>query len=191
VLAGTAAAEAAAGADPGDFGFCGARPDASDAEGMEYLAPRSYVNASVALRDNWDVAGLTPAEGVALAARPRSAAYYRLLGYSGSWGGSPGELSNAYFSALLAGDWRPARSAAGRDEFVDASGGGGVMGPDDVAILADAELRAIAAGYAVDNGRFLAAYAAAWTKAMNADRLDGPASNACDGDEPAPSVASS
>jgi hypothetical protein len=47
--------------------FCGGRSDALDGKGTAILAPRSYVNASVALADNAKVMGLIPREYVALA----------------------------------------------------------------------------------------------------------------------------
>jgi catalase (peroxidase I) len=70
VLAGTTAldqAAADAGSSAVDFRFCGGRSDAADGRGTEVLAPRSYVNASVALADNAKVMGLTPRESAALA----------------------------------------------------------------------------------------------------------------------------
>jgi L-ascorbate peroxidase len=72
VLAGTTALDQAA-ADAGspaiEFKFCGGRTDALDGKGTDVLAPRSYVNSSVALADNAKVMGLTPREAVALAGR--------------------------------------------------------------------------------------------------------------------------
>lgn len=49
VLAGTAANEAAAGG-AADFAFCPGRSDALDGKGTEFLAPRKYVNATVAFK---------------------------------------------------------------------------------------------------------------------------------------------
>jgi hypothetical protein len=66
VIAGTTALDDAS-PDDIEFGICGGRSDALDGEGTAKLAPRSYVNASVALKDNAKVMGLTPREYVALA----------------------------------------------------------------------------------------------------------------------------
>ena len=100
VLAGSAANEAAAGGGAA-FPFCGGRTDASDGANTEHLKPRDYVNASVALKDNAKVAGLTLEEAVALEGRLRGDAQMRAAGYSGGWGGPADRLSNAYFKALL------------------------------------------------------------------------------------------
>jgi catalase (peroxidase I) len=43
----------------------------------------------------------------------------------------------------------------------------------------DPKLSAIAKEYAADNAKFLKAFAAAWTKLMNADRFKGPAGSVC------------
>ena len=64
------------------------------------------------------------------------------------------------------------------------------MTPEDLAIRDDEDLAQIARRYAADEAAFVAAFGAAWNKVMNADRFDGPASNACD-QKPAPSVAAS
>jgi catalase-peroxidase len=63
--------------------FCGGRVDASDAAGTSILAPRTYIPALVSVRDDFQVKGLTPEQGVALAAR--------------------GSLSNQYFQDLMDG----------------------------------------------------------------------------------------
>jgi catalase-peroxidase len=189
ILAGTAALEAASGADPGSFGFCPARVDAPEADpSLDVLAPRTYVNASVAVRDGFAVAGFTPAEGVALAGRPRSAAYIKGQGYSGTWGGAPGAFDNGYFKTLLGETWVESKSASGKAEFKAEGKGDIIMTPEDLAIRDDPELVKIAKGYAEDGAAFLKAFSAAWTKLVNADRFDGPAGNVCD-DKPAPSLA--
>jgi catalase-peroxidase len=181
VLAGTAANEAAGG---GPTPFCGGRTDAADGAGVAALAPRQYVNASVAVRDNAKVAGLTPEEAVALAGRLRSAEHQKRLGYSGTWAGASGDakLSNAYFKALLGENWQASKSAAGQAEF-KAAGKPLYMTPEDLAIKADPQLAAIAKAYADDNAKFVAAFGGAWAKLMNADRFKGPAGSVCGGAE--------
>lgn len=76
VLAGTVAVEQAGGgigssSSGGVFKFCSGRTDASNADGTAHLAPRSYISADIAFRDNSVVQGLTGREAVVLAARPR------------------------------------------------------------------------------------------------------------------------
>ena len=177
VLAGTVATENAAGA-PGSYKFCPARSDATGPDDMTYLAPRNYSTPEIAFKDNLKVQGLTPAEGVALAARLRSPAQQKLLGYSGSWTSNPSQLSNEYFKVLLSNEWKPVKSASGLPEF-KADGKALYLTPSDLAIKNVPELNAIAKGYAADNAAFLKAFASAWTKVMNADRFKGPAGSAC------------
>jgi catalase (peroxidase I) len=97
VLAGTAAQEAAAGPGAPAFPFCGGRTDAADGANTDHLAPRKYVNATVAVIDNIKVSGLTPAEAVALAGQLRSPAAQKAQGYSSSRADSAGKLSNEFF----------------------------------------------------------------------------------------------
>ncbi|KAI8473491.1 MAG: putative catalase-peroxidase [Monoraphidium minutum] len=181
VLAGTAAAEAAAGpaAPPGAFAFCGGRTDAKSAAGTEALAPRNYSTPVIAFKDNAKVAGLTLPEAVALAAAPRSAGQQKRRGYSGAWGGGAAQLSNGYFKTLMGSEWAKAKSAGGKEEYAAKGKNDVFMMPSDLAIRNDAELSAIAKGYAADNSKFVKAFAAAWTKMMNADRFKGPVGSAC------------
>jgi catalase (peroxidase I) len=187
VLAGTTANEQGAAAPKDAFSFCPGRTDApANGPSTAHLEPRKYINNTVAFKDNAAVRGLTLREAVALAGGLRSDAQLKRAGYSGAWGAAAaGPLSNAFFKALLDNNWSKAKSAAGREEYHTRArllgGAGGTMTPDDVAIKQDPELAAIAKEYAADNAKFLAAYAAAWTKAMNADRFDGPAGNQCSG----------
>jgi catalase (peroxidase I) len=71
VLAGQTAIEAAGGEA---MAFCGGRVDAKDGTGSEILAPRYYTPPVVSVRDDMQVKGLTPEEGVALYARPTEGA---------------------------------------------------------------------------------------------------------------------
>jgi catalase (peroxidase I) len=205
VLAGTIAAEQAAGgagSTAAPWSFCPGRSDAPDAAGTDYLAPRTYPKVETAVVDNARVMGLSAGEAVALAARPRPAAYAKALGLSGTYlpAGAPATLSNAYFRLLLGLPWQPVNGssqvrASGRGAAAilaaqgpdgvaaeaGAAGAGGdvFMSAADMAIKDDATLAAVAREYAADNAKFLRAHAAAWTKLMNADRFDGPAANAC------------
>jgi catalase-peroxidase len=64
---------------------------------------------------------------------------------------------------------------------VEAGGGAKVyMTPADLAIKGDVTLAGIAREYAGSNDRFLKDFAAAWTRAMNADRFKGPLGNECE-----------
>lgn len=191
VLAGTVALEHAAGAPAADagFSFCGGRSDADGDDGMHYLAPRNYSSPVIAFRDNAKVMGLSLGEAVALAARPRSPKLVALQGGSGSWDPTPAGFSNAYFSTLLGNDWAPSKT--GDDGSVteysaSVDGKELYMLPGDLVIKTEPDLAGIAQGYASDNAAFLRAFAAAWTKVMNADRFKGPAGNVCD--EPAPAA---
>jgi hypothetical protein len=83
VLAGQTAVEAAGGTA---MQFCAGRTDAFDAAGSAKLEPRYYVPAVISIRDNMQVKGLKPQEGVALCARPSA----------------DGTLSNKYFEDLKA-----------------------------------------------------------------------------------------
>ncbi|CAB9513450.1 Catalase-peroxidase [Seminavis robusta] len=67
VLAGHTAIEAAGGKM---MPFCGGRVDAIDGSGSVDLAPRYYTPAVVSIRDDMQVKGLSPQEGVALFAKP-------------------------------------------------------------------------------------------------------------------------
>jgi len=68
--------------------FWAGRVDAFDAAGSDILEPRVYEPVVVSVRDDMQVKGLKPAEGVALYARPRT----------------DGILSNDYFVNLKAGE---------------------------------------------------------------------------------------
>jgi len=201
VLAGTIAVEQAAGVKPGagqivgsPFEFCPGRTDAADANGTDHLSPRNYKTPMIAVKDNPVVQGLTPREAVVLAAKPRSPAQMKARGYSaGSWTTNPAQLSNEYFKVLMGLDWQNA-TAAGYEYRAPVTAAAALLGkattkdmegrllyltPQDIAIKQDPELAAIAKEYAADNNLFLKDFAAAWNKAMNVDRFDGPLGNVC------------
>lgn len=164
------------------FSFCPKRSDAAvvGPEPLDYLAPRSYKSAHIAFRDNAKVAGLTPHEAVVLSARPRSPSQQRRLGFSGSWDPQPSQLSNKYFKLLLEQDWKESKAPSGEVEYSATVDGQEVyMTPADLAIKQHGPWKAIAEGYAADDALFVRAFAAAWTKVMNADRFKGPAGSLC------------
>lgn len=127
----------------------------------------------------------------------RSPAAQKQAGYSGSYvTDSQHKLSNTYFKVLLSNTWKAQKSAAGKPEFRAAAPSGAktpntkiqteqgaqsyvYMTPTDLVIREDPALAAIAKEYAGDEARFVKDFAAAWTKAMNADRFQGPVGNVC------------
>jgi catalase (peroxidase I) len=125
------------------------------------------------------------------------------MGYTGSWTQDTPRLSNDYFKVLLNLDWKPSSQAkrglgfqfeapaqaaasilgkASPSVSVEKGGGGSsvYMTPADLVIKKDATLAVIAQEYAGSNDKFLQDFAAAWTKAMNADRFKGPLGNECE-----------
>ena len=185
VLAGTAALEdavpiAVKGAVL-KFEFCGGRSDAVDGAASEVLGARNYSSVLIAVKDNMKVTGLTPAEGVALAGLLRSPSQQKRLGFSGSWNSDdPSKLSNKYFKVLLENEWEKVVSAAGEEEYKAKGKEGVYMMPSDLALTWDPAFAAVAEVYAGDDRVFLEAFAAAWTKMMNADRFKGPVGSVCD-----------
>jgi catalase (peroxidase I) len=129
---------------------------------------------------------------------PCSVNALKAMGYSGSWTLEPSRLSNDFYKVLLNLDWKPssqaktaqfeapaqaAASVLGKAANVVVEAGGGAsiyMTPADLAIKGDTTLAGIAREYVGSNDRFLQDFAAAWTKAMNADRFKGPLGNECE-----------
>lgn len=122
-----------------------------------------------------------------------SPAHQKLMGFSGSYQQSA-KLSNDYFKLLMGLDWTktntsgkveytaPASAAAkllGAPSTKDLEGRNVNMTPSDMVIKQDPQLAAVAKEYAADNDLFIKEFASAWTKAMNADRFDGPVGNVC------------
>lgn len=158
VLAGQVAIEAA-----GDvkLEFCEGRVDAVDGSGSDYLAPRFYTPAVASVRDDIQVKGLTPMEGVSLYARPSSTSSNAGDNFTAAElarSATPNALSNVYFTHLLVGD-------GDFDEY-------------EVALLEE-EFLPIVQQFADDEAKFLEVFTTAWTKMMVADRFDGPVRNVC------------
>mmetsp|Transcript_24497 Transcript_24497/g.64636 ORF Transcript_24497/g.64636 Transcript_24497/m.64636 type:complete len:704 (-) Transcript_24497:138-2249(-) len=189
VLAGTVAAEEA-GAPP--MRFCGGRSDAVDGAGSEALQPKSYAGSNVTaaelrsqiveLKNQIRVMGLSYREFAALHGGGRSLG--ELHGEGGGFDGArtsdPTRLSSGYFGMLLAEEWEVYQVPGNGTWQYKAKGKDLLMLGVDLLFRYDAELLAIAQGYASDNGLFLRDFAAAWTKLMNADRFKGPTGNVCD-----------
>jgi catalase (peroxidase I) len=87
-----------------ELSFCGGSVDADNADGSEVLAPRVYSTPLITVEDDFQVKGLTPEEGVALASREAvGSQYYKDLIAAG--GGNGGEFSD-YELALLEDEFR-------------------------------------------------------------------------------------
>jgi len=150
VLAGNIAVESAGGKK---MKFCGGRTDASDGKGSEFLAPRKYEPATVSVRDDMEVKGLSARQMVALAGRPSD------MG---------DEMSNNFFKMLLL-----------ETEDMAASSRSAKFAAEHFALVKDPEFKAIVQEYADDEEIFLDEFASAWTYIMTADRYAGPTTNAC------------
>jgi len=185
VLAGQVALE---NADP-DFSlsFCSGRGDARNGDKAVGLQPRSYITDPILSSvDTMRVMGLTPEEYVALEGRPRSPAYMKKLGYSGSWTTDPSQLNNEYFITLLNNTWKLVGSQTDKvgekptttQEYKAVNDDLYITGLD-LAILHNPMFKRIAENFAHSNELFLHSFAHAWTKVMNADRFDGPWGNLC------------
>jgi len=164
-----------------DLSFCGARTDASDGTGSNFLPPNGNYSASFfdnqleMLRLN-----LTAAEFVALSAKPRSPAQMGRQGYFGSWTTDPSVSSNQYFITLLTEIWKPyIVPGTGKSQW-KAQGKELFMVTSDLNIKWETTFLAYAQEFAANNNYFLDTFARAWTKVMNIDRFDGPGGNYCD-----------
>jgi len=164
--------------------FCPGRGDATDGTRASGLQPRSYITDPIrSAVDNMRVMGFTPEEFVALAGRPRSPAYMKGLGYSGSWMVNVDHFGNDYFVTLLNHTWvvsngQNATRPTTTQEYKAADADLYITGAD-LAILASPMYRSIAENFAHSNDLFLHHFAFAWAKLMNADRFNGPWGNLC------------
>ncbi|KAI9330583.1 heme peroxidase [Zopfochytrium polystomum] len=131
------------------------------------LLPRSYIaDPIVALRDDWRVKGLTVRQGVALAGRPRSATHQVATGFSGSYGGDPSTVSNELFKVLLSETWTRTQV---QGEYAAVGKSGVFVTAADLAMVWDAEAKAVVQEFAASQKAFLEAFADAWTTLVNAD----------------------
>ena len=194
VVAGTVALEDASGQK---LPFCPGRTDAKDGAASAPLTAYANYNAT-AFDFKWKakMLGLSNKEMVALAARPRSAKQMQRLGYKGAWSAdqgaaAPEKVSNAYFTALLNGEWVEgpvdAKDAKAKKTF-KAKDQDLYMTPTDMLIKNDAELVTFAQEYANDNAGFLKDFTEAWNKVMINDRFEGPNGNVCQGEMEVPAI---
>ena len=150
--------------------FLGGRTDGVSGEGDESLAPReNYPSVVAKVLDNIRILGVSQAEAVALAGRPRSVEQQKVLGYSGSYSRNSATLSNEYFQILLAKKW----SRTSADEFrAEGKGENYYMMATDVALLEAPELKKLVEQFAKDEVLFKRVFASAWAKAMTADHFN-------------------
>ncbi|CAM9245727.1 unnamed protein product [Ectocarpus sp. 6 AP-2014] len=164
--------------------YCKGRVDAARDDPnnslLSVLEPtREYDGVIVGVRDRMKIAGLSVAQMVALAGRPRSSSFMTGLGYSGSYTEDDAVLSNTLYTLLLTEDWEEVPGMDGRE--YQAVGKSGVYVLDtDLALVWDPEFKAQSILYAQDNDYFRDEFGSAWTALMNADRFDGPTGSTCD-----------
>eukprot|EP00924_Labyrinthula_sp_SR-Ha-C_P004967 maker-scaffold_1-snap-gene-17.3-mRNA-1 protein AED:0.01 eAED:0.01 QI:45/1/1/1/1/1/3/75/707 len=190
VFAGMAALESIAETDL-QFVFCPGRKDAENGNVSENLEMYQFESSLVQISREVRLMDVGVSGYVALAGRPRSAAYMKSLGYTGSYEGAE-NLDNMFYTLLYeeALDWQ-ATGVTGvlGDEYVDSNGTNFITGRD-YALLLRPEFRAAVITFSFDNNAFLQEFTSSWTKLMNADRYSGPVGNVCeDGLVPLVSVA--
>ena len=196
VIAANVAIEAAGGRP---MVFCGGRTDASDGLGSEYLAPILSGNASDSAAMVSEAAlrlGMTSTEWVALNGGGHSLGrmHSDRSGFaSGAWTSDWTALNNGYFVELIAAQWTPVtESTSGYVSYgansTRAPGTPLRMLQTDMLLKWNPEYLAIAEEFAADNGAFLDAFAAAWTKLVNADRFEGASGSVCAQPAAAPAI---
>jgi len=189
VLAGTLAVEAAAGGALNSLAFCGGRSDAA-AESDPGWAPflksgltGGMADSGAALLDRIELWGLEPREFVALSgAHSMGSMHEGTSGYNGTWVSPQAGLSSTYFQNLMDLTWAEVAAPGGGRYYVAALSPGGAAAHalhSDLLLRFTPELATHALEFAGDQSAFLAAFGAAWTKVMNADRFDGPTGTRC------------
>ena len=195
VLAGNAAVEKAA-ADAGhsvSVAFAAGRTDATqemtDVESFDVMEPiadgfRNYekatysVTAEELLLDRAQLLTLTAPEMTALVGGMRALGATFDGSSLGVFTDRAGQLTNDWYVNLLdmATEWKPSNADETRFDGIDRASGAKKWEASrvDLAFGSNSVLRALAEVYAQsDNeGKFVADFAAAWAKVMNADRFD-------------------
>ena len=87
--------------------------------------------------------------------------------------------SGTYFRTLLAGVWSPVTGDFENPLEALYTRNGYVVRAEELAIVWDPELKAIAQEYESDPEVFKRELVAAWVSLMNADRFDGPSGSVC------------
>ena len=194
VLGGTTAVESAAKAVGHDItvGFTAGRGDASaeqtDAESFAVLEPeadgfRNYqrteyaVSAEAMLVDKAQLLGLSAPEMTVLVGGMRALGASAGGSAHGVLTSRPGQLTNDFFVNLLdmGTEWKPSGTSGLYEGKDRASGQVKWTGTRvDLVFGSNSQLRALAEVYAQADagGKFVRDFAAAWTKVMNADRVD-------------------
>ncbi|CAM9577557.1 unnamed protein product [Ectocarpus fasciculatus] len=167
-----------------NLSYCKGRVDAEEDDPNHYLLDvleptREYDGVIVGVRDRMKIAGLSVAQMVALAGRPRSSHIMNALGYSGSYTDDDAVLSNTLYTLMLTETWEEVDGMDGT-EYQAADKSGVYVLATDLALVWDPEFKAQSILYAQDNDYFLEQFGSAWTALMNADRFDGPTGNVCD-----------
>jgi hypothetical protein len=159
--------------------FCPGRSDALDGAGSAFLqvpAALLYSATQTQIEQGMRMSGLNWTETVALYGRPRSPVLLNLHGLK-PLALATDDLNGKYFRVLIhgwdKGGWRRAGSQYRlwrQEVYATVS---------DLSMLSDEDLLPIAQQFAVDEGYFRRAFAAAWTKLVSLDRFNGPTGNLC------------
>lgn len=177
VIAGSAALEDMGGRE---VQICPGRSDATAeeaAEGSEYLDPTIYLNPEFAtasdIKKSMLIMGFTAREMTVLngGGHAIGKAHSSKSGFEGPWTHAPTMLSNGFFQALWDNEWVETQSPMNRTQFTDAATGTLMMLHTDLEFREDPEFRKFVKEYKEDNDLFLADFAAAWEKLINADRF--------------------
>ncbi|KAJ3027268.1 UNVERIFIED_CONTAM: hypothetical protein HDU68_004133 [Siphonaria sp. JEL0065] len=163
----TAGATALSSAGVSGIKFSFGRSDALDGSQSNSFPLRNYyINADAQVVDDAAVRGLTAHQAVALAGRPRSLVQQKRRGVQGSYAPVSNTLSNEYYQILLRETWVP---VAGTKLLTAKSNSSLVALDTDVALLNNAEFKAVVQEFAQNQTFFLASFAEAWSYLINAD----------------------
>jgi catalase (peroxidase I) len=166
--------------------FCPGRVDASEGGSAHLNAPLNDAATDAnnqMVRQRLDLLNLSVREWVALSARMRSRTLMNLRGYgSNSWSTTGASvLSNQYFASMLKYNWVNDTSTGKFQYRASDSQTPIFITPADHNLIAAGQndYAGVVQEYSFDNSAFLADFASAWQKLMNADRFDGPTRNLC------------
>jgi len=177
IIAGTAALEDMGGRE---VRVCPGRSDATAEEaavGSMYLDPTIYLNPEFAnasdLKKSMSIMGFTAKEMTVLngGGHAIGKAHASKSGFEGPWTHEPTTLSNEFFKVLWNNDWVETLSPMNRTQFTDKATGTLMMLHTDLEFKTDPEFKSFVEQYKEDNALFLADFAAAWEKLINADRF--------------------
>jgi len=159
--------------------FCPGRTDATNGDGLQYVQPKNFLNASLGqMRFDEDLLGFNDTETVTLSARLRSAILNVANGFEGTWSTNPKLLSNQYFKTLKAETWEAYNVTGSGYRQYKARGKNLYMFSNDLNLL-DSQYKPLVDAFASDNNLFTLYFRSVWTKLMNIDRFSGPTGNLC------------